>query len=250
MTTPLPPWAQVHAREAVGSTSDEARALAEAGAPDGTVVWALEQHGGRGRLGRRWSSPPGNLYLSVVLRRGAARRAPELGFCCALAVADLADSALPPPKRARLKWPNDVLLDGAKLAGVLPEVVAAPPDARPAPEAVVVAGIGVNLRHAPADLPYPAATLAGHGAELSPAEALARLLHALHRRLEERDAGFAARTLPAWRARGPDEGTPLVVTPGGAALRGTFAGLDADGALLLRTEAGVRRIVAGEVGFG
>ena len=243
--TPLPTWALVHARGAVGSTSDEARALAEAGAPDGTVVWALEQHGGRGRLGRRWASPPGNLYLSVVLRRGGARHAPELGFCCALAVADLADSALPPPGRARLKWPNDVMLDGAKLAGVLVEAAGVE-----VAGGVVVAGMGVNLRHAPGDLAYPATTLARHGAELCPAEALARLLHALHRRLAERDAGFARHTLPAWRARGPDEGTPLVVTLAGTPLHGSFAGLDADGALLLRTTEGVRRIVAGEVGFG
>ena len=233
----MPPWITLHAHPTLASTSDEARHLAAAGAADGTVVWALEQHAGRGRLGRSWVSPPGNLYASIVLRRGGP--AAELGFACALAMADLADSALPPALRVSLKWPNDVLLGGAKLAGVLVE----------ATEGCVVAGMGVNLLHAPEGLPYPATSLAAHASPLPPREALSRLLHALGARLAERDRGFA-HTRAAWLARGPAIGAPVTLTLQGERVSGTFAGLDGDGALLAMVGGVPRRVVAGDVGFG
>ncbi len=234
----LPAWTTLHAHDAIGSTSDEARRLAEAGAADGTAVWARRQVAGRGRLGRPWSSPVGNLYVSVVLRRGPPARAAELGFACALAVADLAAGAAP-HAAVTLKWPNDVLLGGAKLAGVLLE----------ATDAFVVAGLGVNLAAAPEGLPYPATTLAAHGAPLTPEAALGRLLHALHARLAERDAGFA-HTRAAWLARGPTRGAAISVTVGGVRVEGRFAGLGEDGALLAVVGGAERRFVAGEVGFG
>ncbi|HYC65338.1 MAG TPA: biotin--[acetyl-CoA-carboxylase] ligase, partial [Reyranellaceae bacterium] len=109
-------WTLV-ALDSVGSTNDEAGRLAESGAAEGTVVWALEQTGGRGRRGRVWASPRGNLYSSTILRPDCAPvRAAELGFVAGLAVADLAKG-----RDVRLKWPNDVLVDGGKVAGILPE---------------------------------------------------------------------------------------------------------------------------------
>ena len=110
-------WTLV-ALDSVGSTNDEAGRLAEAGAREGTFVWAKEQTGGRGRRGRRWASPVGNLYCSTILRPDCpAARVAELGFVAALAVADLVLEG----RAVRVKWPNDVLVDGGKVAGILPE---------------------------------------------------------------------------------------------------------------------------------
>src|SRR5471030_2499589 len=105
--------------ERIGSTSDEARRLAASGAPHGTVVHADEQTSGRGRFGRTWHSPPGNLYLSVVLRLDLpTANGAELSFVAVLTVADAIDALLPKQTRATLKWPNDVLVNEGKIAGI------------------------------------------------------------------------------------------------------------------------------------
>ena len=124
--------------EELGSTSDEARRLAQANAPHGTVVAARRQTAGRGRQGRVWVSPAGNLHASFLLRPGvAAVRVPEIGFVAALAVAETVDAVLPAGPAATLKWPNDVQLAGAKVAGLLVELVE---------DGAVIVGIGVNVR--------------------------------------------------------------------------------------------------------
>ncbi len=228
---------RVHRLDEVVSTMDEARALAAAGVPHGTAVTARLQTGGRGRGGRRWVSPPGNLYATVVLRPdGGARRAPELGFVVALALAEAVD-ALAGPGTA-LKWPNDVLRDGAKLAGILLDYV---------DEATVLAGVGVNVAHQPDGMPYPVTSLRKLGC-LADAEGV---LHVLLARL---DVGWAAwqadglaPVLTRWRARGPALGASMRVRMGSDTIRGVFAGLGVDGTLLLDTAAGRRTLLAGEV---
>lgn len=155
-TPVLPDGWMLVALDSVGSTNDEAARLADGGASEGTVVWAREQQGGRGRRGRRWASPPGNLYSSTILRPNCpAPRAAELGFVAALAVGDL----VPASRAIRLKWPNDVLIDGGKIAGILLESAIAQ-DGR---VEHVVAGIGVNVAFAPqlAEMRYPGASLGG-----------------------------------------------------------------------------------------
>src|SRR5580693_2293306 len=129
----------------IGSTNDEARRLANEGAPHCTVVHADEQTAGRGRLAHTWFSPPGNLYLSILLRTGQpASRAAELSFVAALAVAETVEALLPRQIRAMLKWPNDVLVNGAKIAGILLEQV----------DDATVLGIGLNVLEAPSNLAY------------------------------------------------------------------------------------------------
>src|SRR6266436_1207365 len=106
----LPDGYRLKRYEVVGSTNDEAKALARAGTPEGTLVWAAAQTAGRGRRGRAWQSPPGNLYLSLVLRPdGPAARAPQLGFVAALALGDALDQLAGPGLQLRYKWPNDLL---------------------------------------------------------------------------------------------------------------------------------------------
>lgn len=228
----------VQVRDRVGSTNDELRELTMEGAPHGTVLRAAEQTAGRGRQGRSWRSPPGNLHMSVLLRPATAVVRPaEIAFVAGLAVADAVDTALPPGKCAQLKWPNDVLVAGAKIAGLLAEWV----------DGAAVVGIGLNIAHAPADLPYQATCLREHcHSEPAVAAVADSLLAALAARWMEwlRD-GFGP-VRESWLRRGPAHGAPLSVSVPGETVVGAFDGLDADGALLLRTGAVVRRIVAGD----
>jgi len=134
--------------------------LARSGTPHGTVVSAKSQSAGRGRHGRQWVSPEGNLYASLIVRFDLPlARARELGFLAALSVADVAQAYLPATKRVRVKWPNDVLVDGQKLAGILVEGERCQKRAWWA-----VVGIGVNVLEAPFGLPYPATSLRKEGA--------------------------------------------------------------------------------------
>lgn len=218
---------RVHLRETT-STNDHARTLALSGAPHGTLVTAGSQTAGRGRQGRSWSAPPGRaLLLSLVLREGDALVSLRAG----LAVADLAGPD------ARVKWPNDVLLDDRKLAGVLVE-------ARPQAGWMVL-GIGVNVALRPADLPPElrdrAATLGRSPAALEPA--LAELLSALEQRLSEP----AAATLAGVRERDALLDRPLRWDGGS----GHGDGIDASGGLRVRDELGrVTVLAAGEVHLG
>jgi BirA family transcriptional regulator, biotin operon repressor / biotin---[acetyl-CoA-carboxylase] ligase len=222
----------------LGSTNDEARQLIEAGAAHGTVVHADQQTAGRGRFSRRWISPPGNLYLSVVLRLGLPpARNVELGFLAALAVADAVDALLPRQARATLKWPNDVLVRGGKIAGILLEQ---------AGDAMIL-GIGLNVLHAPRGLSYQASTIVGCGGMATVDGTREKLLEALANWLAIWQAdGFAA-IRSAWLARAHPPGSTLGVRLADRFETGLFSGIDADGALLLDTPQGRARIVAGDV---
>ena len=223
--------------DALGSTMDEARALALAGAAHGTAVAARVQTAGRGRGGRVWLSQPGNLHATIVLRPPAdPRRAPELGFVTALAVAEAVDAVA--CCRTSLKWPNDVLHGGAKLAGILMERL---------DDGAVLAGIGVNVAHSPPGLPYPVTSLSALGCDATAEAVLPAVLHRLSAGWAAWRAGGFAAVLARWSARGPAPGAALQVRLGERRLAGTFAGLAPDGALLLDTAAGQHTIVAGDV---
>lgn len=229
-------WTLV-ALPSVGSTNDEAARLADDGAPEGTVVWAREQTGGRGRRGRRWASPVGNLYSSTIVRPACgAQRAAELGFVAALAVADI----VPAGRDVRVKWPNDVLVDGGKVAGILLESAVG----QGGQVDHVVMGIGINVGFAPQlpEMRYPGAALGG-----TVETALERLTHAIAARLAEwRREGFET-VRAAWLAKAGPLGLEVDVKLGEELVHGRFAGLDREGALLLDTPAGPRKIVSGEL---
>jgi BirA family biotin operon repressor/biotin-[acetyl-CoA-carboxylase] ligase len=229
-------WTLV-ALDTVGSTNDEAAQLADSGAPEGTVVWSREQTGGRGRRGRHWASPVGNLYTSTILRPDCpAQRAAELGFAAALAVADI----VPAGREVRVKWPNDVLVDGGKIAGILLESAIG----QTGQVQHVVAGIGVNVGFAPQlpEMRYPGSALGG-----SVEAALEKLAAALAARLAEwRCDGFGT-VRAAWLAKAGPLGAEVDVKLGEELVRGRFAGLDREGALLLETATGPRKIVSGEL---
>jgi BirA family biotin operon repressor/biotin-[acetyl-CoA-carboxylase] ligase len=206
------------------STNERARALAAAGAPHGTLVTADEQRAGRGRQGRVWSAPPRSAVLmSVVLR--------ELSETLPLAAAVAVCEAL--PVEASIKWPNDVWIDGRKVAGILVE-------GRPQ-EGWAVLGIGLNVatEQFPAELSATSLRLAG--ASLTVSETLAALLGALDGWLERP----AADVLAAWRSRDALLGRPVRWENGSKG--GTAAGVADSGALIVETVDGRVTLDAGEV---
>jgi BirA family transcriptional regulator, biotin operon repressor / biotin---[acetyl-CoA-carboxylase] ligase len=241
--------------ETIGSTSAECTARARAGDPGRLWVVASEQTSGHGRRGRPWQTPRGNLAASLLAPAPPyAAVTATLGFAAGLAIhhAISVACAVPPPRgaepgRLRLKWPNDVLLDGAKVAGILLEAVE-----QPGRQRAVVVGIGVNVSQAPRDLPYPATSLVESGLETT-AEAL---FFALTDAWVEQEAlwsagrGFQA-VRDRWLTRAAGLGAPVSVRLGNDVLRGTFETIDPDGRLVMRNPDGSARAVsAGDVYFG
>jgi BirA family biotin operon repressor/biotin-[acetyl-CoA-carboxylase] ligase len=250
----VPPGWRLVIEESLPSTSESVIRLAEAGEPEGLALMARQQTAGRGRGGRAWTSPPGNLYVSILLRpRGAARESAQWSLLAGVVLAEAAAEIDPEPAALRLKWPNDLLRHGAKVAGILTNAALdrAGPGGPETPLAWVVLGIGVNLATAPAMSDRPTATLGrGEAPEAFATRLLARLDH--WRRVQAAQGFGPVRA--AWEAHGPDRDAPLTVRngPGDAAatLVGRYKGLAVDGSLLLDTGepgGGLRRIAAGEV---
>jgi len=221
------------------STNDDVAALARAGAPEGTWQRAEVQSGGRGRHGRVWQSPPGNLYASTIVRPLAGDPPPAtLALTAALALDELLAAYLG-PERLMIKWPNDLLADGAKISGILLEGVAG----------AVVVGIGVNLAHHPVDIDRLATSVAALAGAAPDAQAFADDLATAFARWvalwRQGLDGIVAR----WLARAHPLGTPLAVSDAaGERIEGLFDGLDATGALRLRLADGGSHVMhAGDV---
>jgi BirA family transcriptional regulator, biotin operon repressor / biotin---[acetyl-CoA-carboxylase] ligase len=238
MASGMPDAFTVIHHEKIGSTNDEARRLAQEGAADGTVVHADEQTSGRGRLAHTWFSPPGNLYLSILLRTGLPiDRTPQLSFVAALTVADTVEALLPRQIRAMVKWPNDVLVNGAKIAGILLELV----------DDAAIIGIGLNVLQAPSNAAYKTTTIVANGGIASVDGARDILLSRLSQHLEAWQASGFEPIREQWLSRSYPIGAAIRANVGGQSMSGHFAGLGPDGALLLDTPEGRHSIVAGEI---
>lgn len=232
--------------ETLGSTNDEAMARLKAGDPGGLVVTAASQTGGRGRQGRAWASPPGNLYASLALVDPAPLAlAPQLGFVAGIALCETLRARLHGDPRLQIKWPNDMVFSGAKLAGILLESAMLPGG-----RLACVIGFGINCLSHPENLPYRATDLGVAG---DPAPDAAAVLAALVREMERhlatwrRGDGFPV-IRETWLGRAAGLGERITVSaPRGARLEGRFRGLDPAGRLLLDTEAGMVVIDAGDV---
>ncbi|MDO7833600.1 biotin--[acetyl-CoA-carboxylase] ligase [Sphingobium sp. HBC34] len=222
-----------------GSTNADMLVLAEQGAPEGSWLRAGRQTGGRGRMGRAWESPAGNLHASTLVRIGPNDPLPHT---LALVAANAVHALVAPlcAGQARIKWPNDVLVDGAKIAGILLERVG---------DAIVI-GIGINVTDHPTDLDRPVTSLSAQGAADADAGALL-----------ERLAHLFAHWLAIWRAQGLEPvrahwllnahpgGTPMcIVQPDGDVIEGAFDTLDRQGMLILRLANGDSRAIhAGDI---
>jgi len=248
----------------VGSTNAEALAAARAGNASRTWFVSDRQTAGRGRRGRPWETPRGNLAATLLMTQPDPAAAASLGFVAGLALDAALRQAAPSlavrialdgldpgsageGARLRLKWPNDVLVDGAKLAGILLEGEAIPGGAF-----AVAIGIGVNVTHAPEGLPYPAVALRSLGMPLDAPALFAALSDAWAglERLWASGGGFPViRRL--WLERAAGLGERVAVQLGSETLAGIFETIDESGRLVVHMADGSRRtIAAGEVHFG
>lgn len=240
--------------ESIDSTNAEAKRLAEAGADNFTIVWAKRQTAGRGRRGRTWVSNEGNLYFSILLRLPyPAHSVMQLGFVAANAIADAIQVAAPRGAFVNVKWPNDVLLEGRKIAGILME--AELDMGNPGHLAWLVLGIGINVNSHPGDTDseYPATSLAAAGATGAGLDVSAMLDTLAKRFLAGvatwRNLGFGP-IRRHWLARAKGLGGLVTVRLANETLNGIFAALDENGALVLHLDDQPnRRITAGDVFF-
>jgi BirA family biotin operon repressor/biotin-[acetyl-CoA-carboxylase] ligase len=232
------PWCRFEWRPVLDSTMTEAARLAAAGAPAYTVVIAGEQTAGIGRFGRHWHSEPGaGLYMTWILRpRLESRQLPVVTLALGAALADAVEqtSSLQPD----LRWPNDLLLNGRKCAGILVQLQ----------EGALLSGIGVNIAHRefPAEIAHLATSLFLEAGDRAPGpESLIATFAPLTRRaIEKLESDGPAAAIQAFRARSSyAEGKRVMVELEGSSLLGTTAGLTADGFLKLRLDDGSETVI-------
>lgn len=224
---------KIHKTDVTSSTNDDVKQAALEGMHEGFVVWSLKQSAGRGRHGRVWESPEGNLYCSVLLRpETALSNIGQYSFVAALALRDTVQTYLP-TMNVTLKWPNDVLVNGKKISGILLESI----------EHGLIIGMGLNVAIEPTLSNYLATSLASNGAkDIELSAILDRLLIALDYWYNTlRNKGFMPIRL-AWlecAATGP-----MTVRLPHATLQGTFKDLDINGNLCLHLADGTERAIA------
>jgi BirA family biotin operon repressor/biotin-[acetyl-CoA-carboxylase] ligase len=233
-----PPGVRLIRFDSLDSTNEEARRLVAAGDTGPVWITAREQTKGRGRRGNSWISESGNLYATLLLQAPHATAA-QLGFAASLAAADVV-TLYADPARVSLKWPNDVLLDGRKVAGILLETLAR--------ESLAI-GIGINLLHHPEGTETPAISVnAAIGRKVDLSDALANLAARFAAWYATwQSQGFLG-LKPHWLSRASSLGGPIRARLADREMKGVFEDLDHDGALLLRTpDKTLTRITAAEV---
>jgi BirA family biotin operon repressor/biotin-[acetyl-CoA-carboxylase] ligase len=240
---------RLHHHASIGSTNEEALSLGRAGDPGRLWILADRQTAGRGRVGRNWDSPAGNHYASLLLVDPCpARLAPQLAFVAGVAVVRALVAIAGEGRGIALKWPNDVLCDGAKLAGLLVEGASRAGSAQSSGFSAVL-GFGINCASHPAHLHYPTThlgLLAGNAGTRDAVFAAlsASIVDTLD--LWDRGRNFAG-IRRAWLDHALPPGTPLAVTRPGATHKGTFKTVDDDGRLILETDSGCMTVEAGDV---
>ena len=245
MTRHWPGGYKVTRLDAAGSTNDLARQSAIAGAGDGVVFWTPHQTAGRGTHGREWATPPGNLAVSVVKRPQVPMRfASQAALVTAVALADALEALGLARQRIKLKWPNDVMVDGCKVSGILLEG-----QANGHSVDWLVVGTGVNVAHHPPETRHPATNLHEAGLDIAIEEVLAAYLLAFEKwwsRWQHYDFQVIQ---TAWAARTMHQlGSLLTLTQGQETVQARYKGLNADGALVILTQDGLeKQIVSGEI---
>jgi BirA family biotin operon repressor/biotin-[acetyl-CoA-carboxylase] ligase len=237
----------------IDSTNSEGKRLVLSGEHGPVWIVAKEQTAGRGRLGRSWDSALGNLHASFVVSDfGPTRIAPQLGLVAGVATLSALQNATNAKSRLALKWPNDILLDGMKLGGILLEAVTlAVSESAYSQAMAAVIGVGVNCASSPSGLPYPATDLAVLGADApSAAMVLRHLSDAMIETLDIWSGGDGfPRLRERWLAHASGLGGRIRVALAQEIVEGCFTTIDSDGRLVLATERGERIIEAGDVLF-
>jgi len=242
-SSPVPGGVRHIALETIGSTNAEALARARGGELGPLWITAETQTNGRGRGGRTWTSPRGNLHATLLLTEPCApAQAPQLAFVSGLVLHDAVAQCVPElAAQLELKWPNDLLLGGAKLAGILIE-------SESGPDFSVAIGIGVNCASHPDDTPYPATDLRSVGADVGPKLIIEALSVSMQQRLLQwrRGKGFA-QIRADWLAHAAGLGEQISVRLPDREFFGRFAGLDDSGRLLLEQGGRLVTVTAGDV---
>jgi BirA family biotin operon repressor/biotin-[acetyl-CoA-carboxylase] ligase len=241
---------RIHYYDEVDSTQRVAAELARGGAAHGTVIIADRQTAGRGRLGRKWHSPPGvNLYTTVILRpRMPLAEVPRLSLVAGVAAAEALEGAA--PGLVALKWPNDVWLDSRKAGGIIAEAIT---DAQNAGALrCVLLGIGLNLNLALSDIAAElrrtaTSVLIATGRKCSREQMAARLFSLLDSRYTAVEAAGFAGVRSAYERYFALTGRRVAVLNGSESISGVVRGIDDDGALIMETERGAVRVLAGDV---
>ena len=221
--------------DSVGSTNEEAVRLASEGAPTGTLVWAKSQFKGKGRRGREWISPSGNLYLSLLLRpKLLLTQASQLSFVAAIAVFDTLCFMLPQTAKINMKWPNDILVDGKKIAGILLESSACGDTLD-----WLVVGVGVNVATSPDKVSFPTTSLHESGNPHTSAEGVLEQFTVNFKRVMEEwsKEGFSP-VRKRWLKFAWCLGEKIEVKTEQELFQGSFTGLDETGAMILEISEG------------
>jgi BirA family biotin operon repressor/biotin-[acetyl-CoA-carboxylase] ligase len=216
--------------DSVGSTNEEAVRLASEGAPAGTLVWAKSQFRGKGRRDREWISPSGNLYLSLLLRpKLLLAQAPQFSFVAAVAVFDTLCFMLPQTAKIHMKWPNDILVDGKKIAGILLESSACGDMLD-----WLVIGVGVNVARSPDKVSFPATCLHESGASYASVEGVLKHFTVSFKQVMEEwsKEGFVP-VRKRWLEFAWCLGEKIEVKTERELFQGSFTGLDETGAMIL-----------------
>lgn len=233
----------------IDSTNRYAKKLANSGAIEGTLVWAHQQSAGQGRHGRKWISKRGNLFVSLILRPNCTPlRALQFSFVSALAIRDMIVPYLFNPNSIKLKWPNDVLINGRKISGILLETST---PARGNVEWLVI-GSGVNLVHHPGlNSNFPSTSLEDEGGKLLPVSlAIEEYARVFKNRWEEWTVGDGSATLSAWEKHAFGLGRAACVRVSNTQFNGRFLGIDKMGALRLSNGGdGEQSFSSGELTF-
>lgn len=236
--------------DVIDSTNDEARRLAQGGAAHGAVIWAKKQTAGRGRLQRPWVSEDGNLFVSVLLQPNCdIATSTQLSFVTAVAVMDALKPIVPHHTLA-CKWPNDILLDGKKLAGILIETHES--DVGGERKRWVIVGLGLNVESHPANVTYPATSLREAGVEIISAKiVLSRFVYHFIQAYDLWDAKGFSQIRKDWMVHAYGIGKPVEVRLPEERIVGVFKGIEKNGALEMQLPGGRKRtITAGDVVFG
>jgi BirA family biotin operon repressor/biotin-[acetyl-CoA-carboxylase] ligase len=235
----------INFHDVVISTNDIAKELAEGGAREGTVVVARKQTGGKGRLNRTFSSPDGGIYLSIILRPGLPpEEMASLPLIAGLSVSKAIQCTI--FKEILLKWPNDVMKDGRKIAGILTTSSIKGRDIE-----YVIVGIGINLNTRIEDLPDDIRSIAGSvkdadGEDIDPNEFLRDLLYFLDLQYSQFISGDRESLLDQWSSRSETIGREVTVKTDSGEISGKALGLDQSGALIIRSKKGMERVDSGD----
>ncbi len=237
--------------DVLDSTNEEAKRLAGGGAAHGAVIWAKRQTVGKGRMGREWSSPEGNLYVSVLLCPPCElHECSQLSFVAAIAARHTVEPIISDGGVVECKWPNDLLHDGKKLGGILLESFTTLDDYGKDKQWVVV-GVGLNIDSFPENTSFPATCLRASGVEIISAKiVLSRFVYNfIHTYDNWQKNGFEP-IRAEWTEAAYRLGHPTEVVMGDTRLSGSFQGIDAHGRMLLQLASGeLKTITAGDVLF-